>query len=325
MLQETIFPLVTAYGFRKGPGISFILPGREVTIEGADEVLEPLLRECNGYKTLSEVLTLVSEVSDVERDEIEKLVEILFNYQILVDSHNYFQLFHLVSANPMPFIRNVSDEESLEMLKARSPLVVRPSQVSHTMLEELLEIRESTREFSGEPFTKEELQRLGWATYGRISRSSSFPESTIGLGTVPSGGALYPLRLFAIVLKESPSLCRGIYRLGPEGVRFIADLNEEELLPILQVENITFSKAGSLLVITCDFRQITQKYSNRGYRYALLEAGHAAQNSYLWCAEQGWGVVEIGGFNDEELAKILQLSYPEQAPLTVLVIGRREK
>ena len=79
-----------------------------------------------------------------------------------------------------------------------------------------------------------------------------------------------------------------------------------------------------MFVITCDFLRTTQKYSNRGYRYALLEAGHAAQNAYLWCAEQGIGVVEIGGFNDKALSDLLSLSYPNQAPLTTLLIGRRK-
>ena len=82
--------------------------------------------------------------------------------------------------------------------------------------------------------------------------------------------------------------------------------------------------AAAVYILVCDFQQITQKYGNRGYRFALLEAGHAAQNAYLWCTEQNLGVVEVGGFLDEELANLLLLFYPREAPLTALVVGRRK-
>ena len=82
--------------------------------------------------------------------------------------------------------------------------------------------------------------------------------------------------------------------------------------------------AAAVYILTCNFQQITQKYGNRGYRFALLEAGHAAQNAYLWCAEQDLGVVEVGGFLDEEVANLLLIPYPKQAPLTALVVGRRK-
>ena len=80
---------------------------------------------------------------------------------------------------------------------------------------------------------------------------------------------------------------------------------------------------AAIFIISCDFHQNTQKYSSRGYRYALIEAGHASQNAYLWCAEQGLGIVEVCGFNDEALAKLIKVSYPAQAPLTTLFVGRR--
>jgi SagB-type dehydrogenase family enzyme len=198
-------------------------------------------------------------------------------------------------------------------------------QTLHTPLEELLERRSSVREFNGEPLSREEILRLAWTIYGRIGRSDQFVQNTtIGFGTVPSGGALYPLELFVFVLKESPSLERGIYQFGQEGITQKSPIEKEELLRAFLDDDSVFENAAVIFVLVCDFWQTVQKYSNRGYRFAMIETGHAAQNAYLWCAEQSFGVVEIGGFNDKLLADLLGLSYPKQAPITTLLVGRRK-
>jgi len=323
MRKNSIYPLVTSYGFReKSGGITFILPGRKVTVEGPNELLRLLLKECDGYKSLEEVISSVISQGEYQEDEVEEVIQAFLEHQILVDAHEYYQLFHLASGHPIMFLRDHTEDELVAMLKVPS-FLVQPPQVKQTLLENLLERRESTRKFSGEPLTKEEILRLGWATYGKISRSSKFPESTIGVGTVPSAGALYPLKLFVIMVNATSSLKKGIYRLGPEGISFIAHFEFEKITQIIRGNDIQLEKAGVIIVIVCNFQQTTQKYSNSGYRYALLEAGHAAQNAYLWCTEQDLGIVEVGGFDDEELARMLRLSYPKQAPLTVLVIGRK--
>jgi SagB-type dehydrogenase family enzyme len=249
-------------------------------------------------------------------------MEELLARHILVDANHYYLLSHRASENPMPFWRELSEEDLARMLReGESPLVPFPSS-SHTVLEQLFERRESVRQFSGEHLSIAELSRLAWAMYGRTKRSEAFPESSIGLGTVPSGGALYPLRLF--VLAQQGSSDWTIYSGGPAGLHVRNRISKQQVVHAF-LEGSVLDDATAVYVLACDFQQTTQKYGNRGYRYALLEAGHAAQNAYLWCAEQNLGVVEIGGFLDEELANLLSLSYPRQAPLTTLVVGRRKQ
>lgn len=323
MSNKTFHPLVVAYGVPKDTGIVFILPGREVTIDGADDILSRLLSRCNGYTDAEEIVASVSTESDYGEEGLRQLLNILREHRILVDAHDYYHLFHIASTNPMPFVQNISNEERGRMLlEGKSPLVQRPWN-TQTPLGSLLEKRESIRDFTGEPLSQKELLGLGWAVYGKTARSDRFLESAIGLGTVPSGGALYPLRLFVAVLRTSSSAEQGVYQLGPEGLRFQDQLDRQRLDQAFAGYPTPIQNAGAVLVLACDFQQTTQKYSNRGYRYALLEAGHAAQNAYLWCTEQRLGVVEIGGFNDEHLAKLLNLTYPAQAPLITLMIGRR--
>lgn len=320
-MSDRIRPLVTGYGMERDNGMEFLLPGRAVTIEGGKEALLCLLRQCTGYRTAEEVVSAVCEQTGHNKEEVWGVMKELLARQILVDANHYFLLFHRASENPMPFWRALSEEDLARMLReGQSPLIPFPS-ASHTVLEQLLEKRESTRQFSGDQFSLAELSRLAWAMYGKSQRSEDLLENSIGLGTVPSGGALYPLQLF-VLARQNPSDWL-VYTRGPEGLQMRNRVLEQQVAHAF-LEDSVLENAAAVYVIACDFQQTTQKYGNRGYRFALLEAGHAAQNAYLWCAEQDLGVMEVGGFLDEELANLLLLSYPNQAPLTTLVVGRRK-
>lgn len=322
MSGKQIRPFVVAYGFENSSGVTFLVPGREITIEGTNEILPVILPLCNGYRTMEEIISIAVSESDYEKEDIQQLIQTLLERQILIDVHYYYRLFHQVSANPMPFWHNLTEEEMAVMVKRKSPLVSL-SHTSQSSFEILLEARESVREFSGEPLSRSEILKLGWVIHGKIARSTSFPESTIGLGTIPSAGALYPLRLFVIVLKKHSFIEEAIYSLGPEGITKVAQIDERTLENIFGGYSTPLESTAAIFVIVCEFQQVAQKYSNRGYRYALIEAGHAAQNAYLWCAEQRLGAVEVCGFNDEALTKALLIPCPEQAPLTTMFIGRR--
>ena len=320
-MNERIYPLVTVYGMENNNGVEFLFPGRAVTIEDGKETLLFLLRQCTGYRTAEEIMSVVCEQTGHNKEEVWEVMEELLARHILVDANQYYLLFHRASENPMPFLRELSEEDLARMLReGESPLVPFPSS-SYTVLEQLLEKRESVRQFNGESLSFAELGRLAWAVYGRTRRSEKFPESSIGLGTVPSGGAMYPLRLFVLTRKSHSDWT--IYIGSPKGLQARNQVSMQQVVHACLADSILES-AAAVYVLACDFQQTTQKYGNRGYRFALLEAGHAAQNAYLWCVEQDLGVVEIGGFLDEELANLLLLSYPRQAPLTALVVGRRK-
>lgn len=320
-MDDTMRLFVAAYAFAKGEAMNFLLPGKEITIEGANGILPALLQKCTGYRAAEEIVSLTAQETGYALADVWTVVNELMARQILVDATQHYLLFHVVSANPMPFAHRLSEEDVMRMVRKGHSFLVGQSNRSQTPFEELLERRESTREFTGEPLSQEEIQQLAWTIYGKTARSERFPENSIGLGTVPSGGALYPLRLFVLTpLQKGTWQC---LEAGTEGLIPKGAISHQELAHGFLDDPEILKGVGAVYVLACDFLQTTQKYANRGYRYALLEAGHAAQNAYLWCAEQNLGVVEIGGFADEKLANLLSLSYPQQAPLTTLIVGRR--
>ena len=60
------------------------------------------------------------------------------------------------------------------------------------------------------------------------------------------------------------------------------------------------------------------KYTDRGYRYVLFEAGHVAQNVNLVVESLGLGSLNLGGFLDDQIAALLELDMDEEVPLMEL-------
>lgn len=321
MKNNNFFPLAVAYCFWSDSKINFILPGKIISIKNMNyRIVTSILKHCDGYKSIDEIVMHITRSKPkYEKDKIRSAIKLLSKYDILADSSKFYKIFHYVSANPMPFWKENSKEDIDEILGVESPLFEKP--VTASYLESLLEKRISNRTFSAKTLPKQQIMRLVWATYGKLNRSALF-KSRVGVGTTPSAGAVYPLNIFALIMKGTKELRRGTYKSTQNGLLF------SKKLPIIKVLKKIFvgyqgdiGKAALILVITGNFERITRKYSNRGYRYSLIEAGHAAQNAYLWCIENNLGIVEVGGFNDERLAKILSIPYPNEAPLTTLIIG----
>ena len=74
-------------------------------------------------------------------------------------------------------------------------------------------------------------------------------------------------------------------------------------------------------MIAADYEKTCQRYGRRGERYAVLEAGHAAQNVALVAVELGLDTVMVGAFDDSEVRDIMYLD--QEAPLYIIPIGRK--
>jgi SagB-type dehydrogenase family enzyme len=80
--------------------------------------------------------------------------------------------------------------------------------------------------------------------------------------------------------------------------------------------------APAQFVLTAAYGRITSKYGERGVRYALMEAGHIAQNIMLQCQSIGLAAGIVGAFHDREVARVLGIG-EEDTPLLILPVGCR--
>lgn len=320
-ITKEYFPLIIAYCSIERNNSRFFLPGRIVTLRNVNSsLLKETLNTCAGYLPYHKVLKKIIN-HGYSTKEVEHLISILMKNNIVVNSLKYYEIFHSVSENPLIYWAENDAEKVGKMLKSESFLFPDFSR-QKTYLEKLLENRRSTRHFSKQKLSDKNILRLIWATYGRIKRSDNLKKSTIGVGTIPSAGGLYPLRLQVIIIHKSRSLIPKLYAVSKHGLKYKKEVSSSLLKKIFigfieEIEN-----ASLILILSGKFDQSSQKYFNRGYRYTILEAGHAAQNAYLWCTEQKVGITEVGSFNDILLSNLLEMNYPSEAVITSLVIGK---
>ncbi len=249
-MENGIRPIVVAYGMKISNGMEFLFHGRIVTIEGAEEALPIILQQCTGYNTMEEIVSVVCEQTGYNGEEVRGVMEGLLARQILVDTNNYFLLAHIASENPSVFLRELSKEDLARMLqRGQNSLVPFPA-TSRTAFEQLLEKRESVRQFSSEQISFIELNRLAWVMYGKTSRSEESAENSFAFATVPSGGALYPLRLFVLARQSHSDWT--VYIGDPEGLQVRSQVSVQQVVHAFLGDSF-LEDAAAVYVLACDF------------------------------------------------------------------------
>ncbi len=142
--------------------------------------------------------------------------------------------------------------------------------------------------------------------------------------SVPSGGALYPCEVYLLPF-EVTSLDPGAYHydvIDHDLARFHRRPSED-LVARACFNDFAVVGASAALVITACFERQSFKYGERAYRFALIEAGHIAQNILLVVELLGLAALPIGGFVDREINDFLEIDGISEAALYVLLIGNK--
>ncbi len=204
---------------------------------------------------------------------------------------------------------------------AELPVPRRPSAAA---LWETIERRRSQREFGAGPVGADELASLLHAGYGVThvldapDRSASLP-----LRAVPSGGALYPLELYVASLRLD-GLDAGLYHFDPlvHSLEILRTGVASDEVASLSTYPEIVAPCAALIVVVGVFGRTRFKYGLRGYRFALLEAGHVGQNVVLAATALGLAAVPLGGFYDRPLDEFLELDGVNESSLYTIAIGR---
>lgn len=186
-----------------------------------------------------------------------------------------------------------------------------PTPLPAVALTDAIERRQSKPPGPGSPLPVETLAALLHAAYG-VTAS--------GRRTVPSGGALYPLELF-VVVRNVAGLEQGVWHLDPRCSRLEQlpprEIELEAAVPLKEL----VEHASAVVFLAATFWRTRFKYGLRGYRFALLEAGHAAQNLVLAAAACGVNALPLGGFYDAVVDDLLGLDGVDQSVLYGVVLG----
>jgi len=175
-------------------------------------------------------------------------------------------------------------------------------------LGEALARRCSIRDFTQRQLSLAEISTLLWSAQG-ITHGDH-------LRTVPSAGALYPLRIYVLTWEgifaySSLSHAWGKYKDG----------DHREALARAALGQYPVHEAPVDFVIGGHADITAQKYGHRAERHMYCEMGHAAQNMQLVVTALGLGSVAIGAFDDDAISELLGLKEQKYTPGYIVPVG----
>ncbi len=190
-------------------------------------------------------------------------------------------------------------------------------------LKKYIDGRTSVREYRKEPISKDELSYLLWCTQG--------VKEVVGgmhtLRTVPSAGARHALETF-ILVNNVNGLAAGVYRylaLEHKIQEFVMQEAVAEKIAYACFGQDFVKKGAVTFIWVAVSDRMTWRYSERGYRYILLDAGHVCQNLYLAAESIGCGVCAVGAYDDDIINKLLGLDGRSEFVIYIAAAGKKRK
>lgn len=134
----------------------------------------------------------------------------------------------------------------------------------------------------------------------------------------PSAGGLLPCTIY--VCANTPGLGVHPYRYDA-GLHALVDYGcQDGDFRRMELGN-AWPAAPLAIVITADMQRVMPKYGPRGYRFAVLEAGHIGQNLLLAATALGLTSLVYGSYYDRELEQWLGLDGLNEVVLSVVLVG----
>ena len=291
--------------------------GRRCTFKSNLELILALLQKSTGIFMVDEIVCAVSEEMDISTTVVSDVVDDLVICEILMDSHEQFLKYHALTCNPPRYPSDLSFSEIDELTQkrkdytAKDPITVYgdTDKLSLSVFD-ILKKRHSCRDFLEIPVEVGKLFAMC-----KVSYSSQ-------LRPIASAGALFPLSIYFVNRICSGQLPAGLYQYDHWKEKLLL-LNTEifpEMMQYALNDMDCIFGAPCIFFVCADIGRHMKKYANAGYRYTLLEAGHAVQNMTIAAGEIGLGGVEYGGFCDEAVKQMFRM--PEEIfPLACYAVG----
>jgi len=219
---------------------------------------------------------------------------------------------------PQPSLE-IAPDASLAVIDLPAPGGIKTPMLD---LRQAIEQRRSWRHYTSQALTLEELSLLLWMTQG-VKEVTKRPATR---RTVPSDGARHAFESY-LAINRVEGLPAGVYR-------FLAiehQLQEIERDPLFidRLADTCWKQqqvldSGVTFVWAAVRARMYWRYSERGYRYLFLDAGHVCQNLYLAGEALHCGVCALGAFDDDAIDQLLGLDGVEQFVIYAASVGKKE-
>lgn len=210
-----------------------------------------------------------------------------------------------------------------------SPKIVLPHPGANKMsLENCLTRRRTASRFSNAPISLETLSAI---LFNALAPTKEYLLSektgyTLMMRPYPSGGGLYPIEVYPVLLNVAGQAVQVThYDPFEHALNVISEAERSVILHACgDVEN-RLGGASVIFVLTSVMERTAVKYGLRGYRFALLEAGHIAQNLSLCAVTRGMSSLPWGGYTDDDVADLLSVDNVREIVVHCLSMGEAVK
>lgn len=183
--------------------------------------------------------------------------------------------------------------------------------------------RETTRDYSKKELPFEDFSSILVNSFG-IRSSKLKMKYSLKKRTYPSAGGLNSVDIF-IYVNNVEGLKNGFYLFNPYNYELFLLSLENSIEPYFPYSNNVEIKNCSFFVFfMTDLNPLILKYGYRGYKYALIEVGHMAQNLCLFSEQIGFGSVCLGAFNEKKLSKKIN-KYMKTSIEYCVAVGKKKK
>jgi SagB-type dehydrogenase family enzyme len=247
---------------------------------------------------------------------MDTLIDI--NTELLSEEGELWELFHVNSKSTrsdlfipseqmaetmrqMPLSFSAKSREMLP-LPAADPACLDKRTVAESMLD-----RATPNNFVAPRLSLIELATLMHSCAGE-NRTPEEAQAERAFRVVPSGGAMYPMEVF-VHCRNVEGVSPGIYHYDPinHALRIHVEGDQTDAIANTLVQPALPEDTSVHLIFSMLPSRLAIKYGDRGYRFAMMEAGHASQNAIIAARAMGYDAIPIGGYRDEEMEALLGL------------------
>lgn len=221
-----------------------------------------------------------------------------------------------------PIVKSINSFSNIINLPSISGDVVKNQNIY-----ECIKKRRSTRFYSDESMSLEELSYLLWATQGITDTN----DAGITFRTVPSSGGTHSFETYLFIMKVE-GIKQGVYRYLPveHKLLFMFELNDiDEKIDAITLEQPfvpNFAKKAAVLFAwsTIPYRS-EWKFDITAHKKILIDIGHVCQNLYLAGESIEAGTCAIGIYDQKMMDELLGLDEDEEFIIYIAAIGKKRE
>ena len=197
---------------------------------------------------------------------------------------------------------------------------------------EVIRERISSRHFTRQALTLEELSFLLWATQG-VRDKVTEDGITYIMRNVPSGGNRHPIETY-LSINQVEGIQPGLYRYLPLDHKLVLEkldpalpeqVNQGSLTQNSQSEDEPYyfiKEAAVVFIWTAIPYRSEWRYDKAAAKLIALDAGHICQNLYIAAGAIGAGTCAVGAFDQTKMNELLEVDGDDEFVIYMAPVGK---